>query len=90
MKWPDKDPEAEKDYAIDWSAILQVGETIDVSTWTPDDASLTAFDGSITDGVCTTWLSGGNAGQTYLVTNHITTSRGMIDERTVQIKVRDL
>jgi hypothetical protein len=88
LKWPDKDPQAEKDYAIDWTARLQSLETIDVSTWTPD-TGIVAADDSVTDGVCTVWLSGGTAGTTYNIVNRITTSRGMVDERTIQIKVKN-
>ena len=89
LKWPDKDPQAEKDYAVDWSAMLQDGETINASLWTPDAGIVTA-DESINGGVCTVWLSGGTAGTTYNIVNRITTSRGMIDERTVQVKVKEL
>jgi len=88
LKWPDKDPQAEKDYAVDWSAMLQDLETIDVSTWTPDGSGLVASGDSINGGICTVWLSGGTDGTTYNVLNHIETSRGMIDERTVVIKIK--
>ena len=33
VKWPEKDPDAEKDYAIDWSERLLAGETITDSAW---------------------------------------------------------
>jgi hypothetical protein len=89
LRWPDKDPQAIKDYALDWTAALQDGETIDVSTWTPSGSGLVAFDDSIDEGICIVWLSGGTEGTTYGVVNRITTSRGMVDERTVNIKIKN-
>ena len=91
-KWPDKDPEAIKDYAIDWTALLVGAEVIDTSTWaiTPVSTTSPLVDGtsSIVDGVTTVWLSGGEEGVTYSVVNHIVTDRGMEDDRTIQIKVK--
>ncbi len=92
--WPDKDPDATKDYAVDWTLLLATDETITASAWAVDDPDLVIESASplapsILLGVCTVWLSGGVAGSTYKVTNTITTSRGMIDERTITIKVKE-
>lgn len=84
----EKDPSADKDYSIDWSALLQDGETITASVWTAD-AALTLTDDGISGGVCFVWISGGVNGTTYSIRNQITTSRGLIDERTLQLKVKD-
>ena len=84
----EKDPSADKDYSIDWSALLQDGETIIASEWTADPA-LTLTDEAITGGVCSVWIAGGVNGTTYSISNMITTSRGLIDERTIQLKVKD-
>ena len=83
-----KDPAARLDYGADWTAWLQAGETITVSTWivTPAD-TLTASDESFTGGVTTVWLSGGNVGTNYRVTNQITTSDGRTDDRSLSIYV---
>ena len=99
VKWPEKDPDAEKDYAIDWSERLLAGETITDSAWavesdTEDPALLVIevdapHDPTVVDGVCTCWLSGGTAGIKYKVTNRITTSRGLIDDQTATIKVNE-
>lgn len=93
-KWPDKDPDAIKDYNVDWSSRLLVGETITDSTWTTSDPALVIGNSglhlpTIVDGVCTCWLSGGAAGATYTVKNHITTSRGMEDDISTLIKVKE-
>lgn len=89
MKFPDKDPAAHKDYGLDWSELLIDSETISNATWTVDDTALiigvTAINGSIS----AVWLSGGVDGATYTLVNRITTSRGLIDERTVTIKVKN-
>lgn len=89
LKWPDKDPDANKDYSVDWSAALATAETIEVSVWTASSPDLAIGLDDIKDAVCTVWLSGGVAGASYTVKNTITTHRGMIDERTVTIKVKE-
>lgn len=88
LSWPAKDPQANKDYALDWSALLADGETITDSDWSVDPSGLVVGAGSIIGSVCSVWLSGGMDGTAYKVTNTITTSRGLIDERTVTIKVK--
>lgn len=81
-----KDPAAILDYSIDWSA--QLGdETIDTSTWTVP-AGITGDDDSNTTTVATIRLSGGTAGSDYEIKNHIVTSGGQEDERTIIIQVR--
>lgn len=89
LKFPDKDPEAVKDYAINWTAMLAADEIINDSAWTVDPTGeITIGASAILDGVCTVWLSGGTDGFTYALKNHITTDRGMEDERTVSIKAK--
>ena len=90
LKWPDKDPQAVKDYAIDWTAMLATNEIIETSTWSVlPVGEITIGASAILDGVCTVWLSGGADGATYSLLNHIDTDRGMEDERTVTIKVKN-
>lgn len=82
------DPNAKLDYAIDWSAWLQSGETINASTWTvPEGITEATPASSETDGVATIWLTGGTVGQNYAVTNHITTSMGREDDRSLHLRV---
>ena len=82
------DPQAKLDYAVDWSAWLQSGETISASTWSvPAGISEATPAPSETDGVATIWLTGGTAGQLYTVTNHITTSMGREDDRSLFLRV---
>lgn len=79
-----KDPDAVLDYCIDWSSWLATGESINASTWTVT-AGITADsdDNSNTDTVV--WLSGGIAGNAYEATNHIVTSAGREEDRTLSI-----
>ncbi len=89
LKWPDKDPEAFKDYGVDWTALLESGETLDVSTWAVTPAGeLTTADDSIIGNIAVVWLGAGEEGTNYKIVNTIETSRGVIDERTVTIKIK--
>ena len=82
------DPQAKLDYAVDWSAWLQSGETISASTWTvPAGITEATPEPSNTATVATIWLTGGTAGQLYTVTNHITTSMGREDDRSLFLRV---
>lgn len=82
-----KDPAAVLDYGIDWSAWLDT-DAISTSTWTVPSGI--TQDSSTSDTTTTTvWLSGGTVGQSYLVTNRITTTAGRTDERTIRIVVAD-
>ena len=56
-----KDPDADLDYALDWSAWLD-GDTINTATWTVG-AGLTKHDETVSGDIATVWLKGGNAGQ---------------------------
>jgi hypothetical protein len=81
-----KDPDAVLDYGFDWSDWLAVGETIATSTWTfPAGITQDSANNSTTStGV---WVSGGTVGQTYEIVNHIITSAGRKDDRTLMILV---
>ena len=88
-----KDPDAVLDYSIDWSAWLPTGDTITASTYTVNSDAADAIvvdDTSFNTTTTTVWLSGGVAGQTYTVTNHITTSAGRQDDRSLTIKIKEL
>ena len=83
-----KDPNAVLDYSIEWAKWL-AGDQIETSEWSTSDPALEASDGSNTVTRTTTWLSGGAAGQSYTVTNKITTTGGRTDERSFAIQVQD-
>lgn len=81
-----KDPDAVLDWRWDWSTWLDTDEQINTSTFAVspgiiiDSSSFTLFS-------TTVWLSGGTAGQPYLVSNKITTNQGRTDERSITIRV---
>ena len=84
-----KDPDAVLDYAFDWNneaegKWLQDGETISSYVVTAD-AGITKDSDSETDGIVTIWLSGGTAGESYVVGCKIITSLGRTDERSIRI-----
>ena len=88
-----KDPNAKKDYMIDWSDWLAVGETISTSTWTCSPSTIIASSptSSIVNGTAAkVWLESGTAGIVYTLTNRITTSANRTDDRSVQVRVEEL
>jgi len=81
-----KDPDAKLDWIFDWSSWLAPGETISTSEFIVS-AGLTVTASSNTTISATVWLSGGQTGQVYQVTNRITTSQDRIDDRSIRIRV---
>jgi hypothetical protein len=89
----EKDPDAVKNYTIDWSDWLN-GLSIGGSTWARATGStgITISTGSNNTTTATIVVSGGTSGQTYKVINRITTSTStggpsLRDERTIHINV---
>lgn len=83
-----KDPDAVLDYVIDWSGWLATGETITTSTWTVP-LGITKDKDSSSDDETVIWLSGGTALSSYDVINHIVTSAGREEDRTLTIQCVD-
>ena len=98
-----KDPDAKLPYSINWASAdgtndgtasdtgwLQ-GDTISTSTWeiTGPDALLVEDSDSKSATIATVVLSGGTANRNYTVTNRITTAAGYIDDRSIQVQVRE-
>lgn len=82
------DPDATLDYSIDWSRWLAEGETVTASAWeVPSDLENENDDNAA--GIATVWVSGGTAGTEYRLTNHITTSAGRTDDRSIALVVQD-
>jgi hypothetical protein len=85
------DPDANLDYSEDWSAWLAEivgGDTIADALILPE-SPLVLGSQSISGGVVTAWISGGEAGNTYRVVFRITTAAGRIDDRSIYLKVKD-
>lgn len=82
-----KDPDATLDYSIDWTRWLD-GDTISESQWIVP-SGVTSESEEHTTTVATTWLSGGQAGERYTVTNRIRTLAGRKEDRSVTIAVQE-
>ena len=82
-----KDPHAVLDYSIEWSRWLG-GDEIGTSDWSVPEP-LTKIADTKTTTKTTVWLSGGAAGQSYTVTNRITTTGGRTEDRSFQIRTEE-
>lgn len=82
-----KDPDAELDYRLDWSAWLD-GDTISTSTWSAD-TGITVTTSTSTTTTATVWLAGGTLGQAYTVTNRVVTAGGRTDERSFLVVITE-
>jgi hypothetical protein len=82
-----KDPDAVLDYSIDWSRWL-AGDQVATSSWTLPDGLEKVSDAQ-TSTKTTVWLRGGTIGESYTVTNRITTSGGRTDDRSFLVKIED-
>ncbi len=82
-------PGANLDYGFDWLANgwLASGETIETSTWTAQGLTLTRQ--QISGGVTSVFAAGGKKGNSYKLTNTITTNQGRTDSRTITLAVED-
>lgn len=82
-----KDPDAALDFRMNWAEWL-ASDTILTSTWIADPG-VTVTAHSKTDTVATAWLSGGQHGRRYHITNRITTAAGRTDDRTIVLSVEN-
>ena len=86
--WPDKDPNENLDYTIDWSAALVDGDEIVSSEWVVHEElvkSKESFDSTKT----IVWFGGGVLGNKYSIINKVTTTEGRIMERSILLKVKN-
>lgn len=91
----DKDPDAYLDYSVDWSDWMPTGDSLNGSSWTietisGDSAPITTDANTYSSGTnkTTIWLDGGSAGENYTITNTITTTNGLTDERYFRVFVK--
>lgn len=76
-----KDPDAIRDYGMDWSA--DIGDaTIASSQWYIDEGTVTNVQASYTDTTTTIRVSGGTDGEIAKLRNHVVLSNGEEDEFT--------
>ena len=80
-------PGDNRDYSLDWTALVQEGETLSASDWSVAHG-LVLGAVAVTGLVTTQWLSGGGDGMDYRVTNTVTTSQGRVFKRSFRVLVR--
>jgi hypothetical protein len=84
-----KDPEEILDYKIIWTDWLE-GDTIITSSFAVDPTGALTIDSETnTTTEATVWLSGGDRGRKYKVTNHIVTAGGRESDRTILFEIKD-
>jgi len=89
IAWFIKDPDSILNYTFDWDDVVEAGDSIVNSSWDiSTDLSITAssYDADTT----TVFISGGVLNTRYDVTNRITTANGLVDDKTIQIEVKEL
>ena len=85
-----KDPDAELDYAVDWGAEYLGEDSLAESEWevTPAEAggvTIIASDFDLL--VATVKAGGGIAGRVYQLTNRVVLASGLIDNRSITLRV---
>ncbi len=85
-----KDPDADLDYSIDWTAWFTGAETISTSTWTayPTDITMHSDGLDVSNKIATVWLSGGSLANPrggYEITNRIVTTASRTEERSIRV-----
>ena len=90
LKWPDKDPDERLDYMMNWAREMQArNDSIIKSEWfiVDDDGSLTIESDGLSGHKSYVWLTGGDHGRGYQLTNRVHTSGGRIFDRSVLLLV---
>jgi hypothetical protein len=82
----DKDPDAVKDYTLDWADWL-VTDTIASSTWSVP-SGLSKVSDAHTTSLTSIWLSGGSLGVEYVIRNTIVTAGGRTEVRSFELGIK--
>lgn len=90
-----KDSGSVEDYTVVWDVISQKHEGINdgadaitSSSWTVP-AGITKDSDSYSSTYTTIWLSGGTSGNSYEVTNTVTTQKGRTFKQSIRIRCKD-
>lgn len=85
-----KDPAALLDYSWDWGPWLaQTGDTIAEATVTASDGLTAVGDPVVNGAVVTQKVSGGALGDLATLVCQITTTSGLVDERSIYLLIAD-
>lgn len=97
-KWPNKDPQDTLDYTFDWSRFLS-GATLSDAVWFINGTQITAPGQTVSTLTSvntansttstTILLSGGTVNVTYTVSCRITSSSGLVVERSARISIKE-
>lgn len=85
-----KDPQSRLDYHFDWASEYLGQQSLATSLWrvTPKEPGGLAIDESGHDSARSfAIITGGVAGHVYTLTNRVTLSNALVDERTITIRV---
>lgn len=85
-----KDPEASLDYAVDWGAEYLSGDILSQSSWDviPVEVGGIQVAGSAFDAnIATVTAAGGVEGHVYQLTNRVVLDSGLIDSRSIVVRV---
>ena len=91
----EKDPVAVLTYTVSWINWLESGVSLATSEFTTstianDPSGIVVSSPVVVDGnKATISLSGGSAGNTYTITNTVTTNNGQTDSRRFRVDVRE-
>lgn len=96
-----KDPDATKDFHVEWQGGFADGDYVETSTWVAPDG-ITATEPSLFVGHepdatgalrpvqrATVFLAGGMLGASYIVTNRVTTVRGRTMDQSFELRIRE-
>lgn len=87
LTWEAKDSDEVKDYAVDWSATLDAGDSISISALSVLSGSVNIDSQTHDDTTTTCFLSGGIDGETSVFQARITTAGGRTFEQTIVLPV---
>ena len=85
-----KHPDATLDYAVDWGTEYLAGEALVTSDWSVEPVEpggVTIVSSTFDLLVAGVVLGGGVTGRIYRLTNHVTTTDGRDDSRSIMLRV---
>jgi hypothetical protein len=85
--WIAKDPNANKDYTINFGPWLD-GDTIDTVVWTVPDDLVKENEGN-TPTTAFVEISGGELGKNYIINAHIVTVDGHEEDKSFRLVIRE-
>jgi len=90
MKGYIKDPDATLDYSFDWTPWLGA-DNLSGSTWeiTPSGAPIVPGSDIYTTKTTTVYITGGEIGVEYTLTNRVTTAAQRTDDRSIKIRIQE-